>query len=384
MQCISISHKKADAAIRSCFALSMTEQEQLREKIFARTGIDGIVILCTCNRFELYYSTKETRQLRQMQETLATYKNRTVEELLPYINCYVGDQAIIHLFKVCSGLESKILGEDEILHQAKQAFLRAKEMGHTSYEINVIFQHAITAAKKGKAETKVSKEAVSIATLVGNEVHQFHKGDKKNVLIIGITGKIASDTAKNLLSRKNITIRGTVRSHNSFFDYVLTNERIKLVEYKTRYDNLSWADVVISATASPHYTITYEEAKQREIESKERLLIDLAIPRDIDPAMKNISGTTLRNIDYFETVSKEHQLVKGEEIKDVRLILQNEINITRKELLFHAYLHKIPEWQRDLEEIGLNKFFYQIKKHMEYEEMEAVLHAFDGIKLWKE
>ncbi|MDO5519136.1 MAG: glutamyl-tRNA reductase [bacterium] len=383
MHCISISHKKADASIRERYALGTGECIELEKQMCALDGVRGAVILSTCNRTELYVSLEEDREndlLFQLQALFADYKYQPKEELLQYFNIFSEDQAIRHLFKVCSGLESKIIGEDEILHQVKQAFYQAKENEMTDYELNVIFQHGIANAKKAKTDTLVSKEAISISTLVAKEINALEIGPHTRVLIIGIGGKIAGDIAKNLLDYKQVELIGTVRSHNPLFDYVLQNNRVTMTTYAKRYDYISWADVVLSATASPHYTITKEQVRKLSLGKKHRLFIDLAIPRDIDPELRSLTGITLHNLEHYEAVSKQHTQVKMEEVEVVRQIAERELEVTKKELLFHKYLNEMECWQQKFSELGLYKLLYKLKKNGSYEEMKTILSCLEHLK----
>ncbi|MDO5293910.1 MAG: hypothetical protein Q4F05_14320 [bacterium] len=149
-----------------------------------------------------------------------------------------------------------------------------------------------------------AQEAVSISTLVAKEVNSIVSDPHTKVLIIGIGGKIAGDIAKNLLKYSQIELIGTVRSHNPIFDCVLKNNRVTMTNYDSRYDYLSWADVVLSATASPHYTLTAKRVKETSLEQKERLFIDLAIPKDIDPEIGFLNQITLHNLNHYKSDSR--------------------------------------------------------------------------------
>ena len=220
---------------------------------------------------------------------------------MQYLNIYSEEQTVAHIFKVCCGLDSMVLGEDEILGQVKDAYQMTLEEKAADYEANVIFQKAITCAKKTKTDTNLSRTPVSIATLVANEVFHFEKegSQEKKVLIMGVTGKIGSTIAKNILSKSGIEVYGTVRSHKSDLTFQWKSSHIHLVDYADRYAYMEDADIIISATSSPHYTVVAEKLEQVFTTSKKRLFIDVAVPIDIDPAIGEISGVTLYDIDFF-------------------------------------------------------------------------------------
>ena len=159
--------------------------------------------------------------------------------------------------RCAAGLIPWFYGEDEILGQVKDAYQMTLEEKAANYEMNVIFQKAITCAKKTKTNTNLSRTPVSIATLVANEVFHFEKQDsqEKKILIMGVTGKIGSTIAKNILSKPGIEVLGTVRSHRSDLTFQWKSSHIHLVTTRIWYQYMEEADIVISATSSPHYTV---------------------------------------------------------------------------------------------------------------------------------
>lgn len=383
MYCISISHKRAPAYIREQYAFTKAEQSEFIKKLTRDTVVDGAVILCTCNRSELYFSSKEQKEeelIDRVKTAFAAYKQIPKEEFLRYLNVYEGEAAITHLFKVCGGFESKILGEDEILRQVKEAYEQAKELDTTEYELNMVFQKAIACAKKIKTDTELSHMPVSIATLTANEVFHFEKEGKKTVLLMGLSGKIGGDVAKNLCSKKEVTILGTARSVQKLHHH--ESNQIKIIPYADRYEYVNEADVIISATSSPHYTLCANETVEALKETKTRLFLDLAMPRDLDPEITKIEGASLRNIDYFDTVSKQNGSLKLEELDRATLIMEEEREELLKELIFHGYREQIPEWKSVFEEVPLEKILYRMKKKSDTKSLQTVLQVFGELSSW--
>ena len=268
MYCISISHRLADVSIREKLAFSKDDKVIFTKLVKTDTNI---VILSTCNRIELYFDRGKTGYI---MDKLCAFKNESSAELKNYVNIFEGNGAIRHLYKVACGMDSMILGEDEILGQVKDSYYFANGISDVGYELHTVFRGAITCAKKIKTDTSISKTSVSVGTLVGNMIAE--RGIK-NVLIIGIKGKIGEITAKNILSH-GINIIGTSRSHAA-------SERteggsVEIIPYRERYDHIDRAEAVISATSGPHYTVTYSETAKHT--DKPKLYIDLAVPKDID------------------------------------------------------------------------------------------------------
>ena len=150
-----------------------------------------------------------------------------------------------------------VLGEDEILGQVKDAYQLSKDLGTVDYEMNVLFQKAVTSAKRIKTDTNLSKTPLSIATLVANEVFHFENGsDIKKVMVIGMSGKMGSTITKNIIYKPGIEVTGTVRRHNECLTVNVHSDRVKAVDYRDRYQSMNDMDIVISATLGPHYPVT--------------------------------------------------------------------------------------------------------------------------------
>ncbi|WP_024734965.1 glutamyl-tRNA reductase [Enterocloster asparagiformis] len=345
MYCISVSYKKAPAEIRGRFAFDAREKEALAGTLRESGAVDGCVVLCTCNRSEVYLSGGKAA-IRALQEAVASIKAVPQQELLKYLNTYSGERATAHLFKVCCGFDSMVLGEDEILGQVRDAYQAALEKKHVDYELNVLFQRAIACAKRIRTDTRISTTPLSVATLVANEVFHFPAQGIKRVMIIGITGKMGTTIAKNILAKPGIQVTGTVRSHHAVLDFAPKGDRVKLVDYRDRYQYMAEMDIVISATTSPHYTITRDElarAMAGREPDRPRLLIDVAVPLDMDPEAAKLPGVTLRDIDYFDTLSKNNEQIRLKELDRARAIMEEDLDGAVKEILFHPYIGRLAE-----------------------------------------
>lgn len=385
MYCISVSHKKAPVAVRERFAFAREEKEELLEALKACPEITGAVVLCTCNRSEFYVSGSK-KAIAVLQEAIAKFKEIRLEELLQYLNIYSGDQAVAHIFKVCCGFDSMVLGEDEILGQVKDAYQLTLEKKAGDYEIHTVFQKAITCAKKIKTDTNLSRTPVSVGTLVANEVFHFEGEEgplaEKTVLIMGITGKMGGIIAKNILSKPGIQVLGTVRSHKTGLDLEWKSSRIRLIDYGERYRYMEEADIIVSATSGPHYTVVEEKLKKALTSSKKRLFIDVAVPIDIDPQIRNLPGVSLYDIDFFEQLSKANNQAKRKELGAAREIMDTELDECLKELLFHPCFRKMGEWKELWEKTPLETILYRIRDHVSSEELKVIIRTLDQVEDW--
>lgn len=367
MQCVSVSYKNADAKIRGRLAFSDIIRRDIIRELFSCKDISQIVMLCTCNRTEVYFVGSENAG-KTIINTLSNYGGIDSEKLLPLIRAYDNDRAVRHIFRVACGIDSMVIGEDEILGQVKNAYYEAAELKTVSYELNMIFQAAISCAKKIKTETALSKTSVSTATLAANKAARY--ADKVNVLLIGATGRIGSAVLKNLLSHKNVEITATLRQHGREFT-ALADPRVKTVNFSERYAAADKADCIISATSSPHFTITLHELKKNHVTEKNRLFIDLAVPADIDPEITRIQGTELMGIDHFNELARENNALKLDSAEKAERIIDEETDILKKDMLFHDFLPFIETVRGEISE----KLLFRLRSDLSSEQLAAVLET---------
>ncbi|MCD7909856.1 MAG: glutamyl-tRNA reductase [Clostridium sp.] len=383
MYCISVSYKKAPAEIRGRFAFDAREKEALAGMLRESGAAEGCVVLCTCNRSEVYLSGGKAA-IRALQEAVASIKAVPQQELLKYLNIYSGDRATAHLFKVCCGFDSMVLGEDEILGQVRLAYQAALEKKDVNYELNVLFQRAIACAKRIRTDTRISTTPLSVATLVANEVFRFPKDGVKQVMIIGITGKMGTTIAKNILAKPGIQVTGTVRSHHAVLDFAPKGDRVRLVDYRDRYKYAKDMDIVISATTSPHYTITMDELNRALAgdSGERRLLVDVAVPLDMDPEAAKLPGVTLRDIDYFDTLSRNNEQIRLKELDRARAIMEEDLDGAVKEMMFHPYISRLAQLRAAFAGKSPESLLFTVRDRVSSEELKVVLKVLDGLERW--
>jgi glutamyl-tRNA reductase len=269
-----------------------------------------------------------------------------------------------------------VIGEDEILRQVKEAYQLSLNNKSTNNELNLAFQGALNSAKLIKTDTKLSNTPVSIGTLTVNKIVDFletHNGS--TVLIVGITGQMGSIVAKNLYL-KNCTILGTIRSHDKVKDLFINRENIQLIAYKDRYQYLANADVIVSATTSPHYTFNFNEvAGVLKKGTCSKLFIDLAVPCDIDKDIMELQGMELVDIDYFEKASLENNQLKLKELDKARLLLDNCMDEILKNIYFQEFYPSIEKINTIIDEKGFPTILYQLKDSLNKEQLSVLLDS---------
>ena len=249
MFCVSLNFHNTDVSLRETFPHGPELLDSLEEGVF----------LSTCNRVEVYgvgdvYAFAE--------QWFRDYKSK--------LFLYEGDLAIRHLYRVATGLDSMVLGEDEILGQLKNAYEEAHAAGKTGYELNTIFRGAITAAKRVKTETLLSKTSVSVATLAASACVRFQEelgGRRANVLMIGGSGDIGGKLLKDLWSYDRFDLNATVREHG-------LREKAAAVEYRERYIALRDADIVISATKDLQTLAEHNNELKRDAASEAETILE--------------------------------------------------------------------------------------------------------------
>lgn len=375
MNCIGVNDKNMSLLERERYAFSAKEQRQFHGILKETYRCGGSVILSTCNRSEIYFCGESA----YVEQALAEYKGIPKSEVLAHIYSYAGEQALRHLFSVAGGLDSMVLGEDEILRQAKDAYRLAKELGCTCNEINIAFQGAFGCAKDIKTNTLLSRTPVSVGTLAANRIEAFlreHGGG--TVLLVGITGKIGSILAKNLLDKGIREIIGTTRRHAGLVS-ICQNSEVRMVDFADRYRCAKEAAVVVSATAGPHYTFLAEGVKTAAQSGRPRLFIDMAVPRDMDAQIGALPGITLLNMDDFKRMASDNNALKLKETEKAGLIVDGHVEETVKSISMSAFLETHKEAFAEFSEKRFGSVFYRLRDELSGEQWKALLEAVERL-----
>lgn len=370
MFCISINHKNTPADVRERFAFTTKGQRQFTERLKAEVG--GCVVLSTCNRMEIYFTDK----YEQVEKLLANDREVPVSLIRRYSMNYEGFQCVLHLCRVACGMDSMVLGEVEIIHQVKSAYLVAKELGACDGELNIAFQGALAAAKAVATESDATRLPISVGTLSAREAVSFIRNTSVGrVLVVGATGRIGSIVVKDIADlAPDIEITGTSRSHHSADEVFGRHQQIRIEDYSRRYELAAWADVIISATASPHYTFVGDElAEAVKMHHKRRLFLDLAMPKDIDPSVSEVDGCVLRDIDYIRTLSRENNESRAKTITEMEPWLISQVDEIMKNIAFSRFNREHGDVMAQLKMTDGAKLVYKLKGQLEYEAFEKVL-----------
>ena len=313
-----IDHKKASLDVRSIFSLTKRKIEDFYTYVKTQTAAQGCVLLSTCNRMEVWMSLDENVILSPA-DILCSFLNVDPVKYQDYFTDSSGDNAVSRLFRIACGLESRIIGEDQIITQVREALAFARSNYATDHTLEVLFRCAVTAAKRVKTETRLSSADQSVIhTALDSLKNQGTDIAGKRCLVIG-NGMMGKLSAQALLERgADVTV--TVRQyHSGIVDIPSGCHRI---DYQKRLEVLPECDLVVSATSSPNYTLQKQKLEQLAPEHP-ICMIDLAVPRDIEQEAAELSWLTLYDIDSFQ-IDPQSECLKTN-IKMAEKIISEEI-----------------------------------------------------------
>jgi glutamyl-tRNA reductase len=301
---VGLNYRTAPVEVRERFALSEEEMHLALQGLKQTTGILEGVIVATCNRTEIYAVVDRLHLCgHYIRAFLEQWFKIPRKEFNSHLYMYENDRAVEHLFRVTSGLDSMIIGETQILGQIRDAFLLAQEERATGTLFNRLFKQAITVAKRAHSETSIGESAVSVsyaAVELGKRI--FGRFDDKTVMIVG-AGKMSELTAQHLHANgaKEVLVVNRTLDKAEELAEKFQGSALALDEALSR---LKDADIVISSTGAEKFVITRKhiETAMAARKKKPLFLIDIAVPRDIEPASGDIPNVFLYDIDDLEGI----------------------------------------------------------------------------------
>ncbi len=312
---VGLSYKKADAKVRGAFSITKENQKLLLEEA-KKKGIDGIFVLSTCNRTEITGFAKHPFQLISL---MVKYSNGSVEDFINVSNVYKNKDAVNHLFKIGTGLESQILGDYEIVGQLKGAYKQAKKAGTTNAYMERLMNLVLQASKNVKNETKLSSGTTSVSyAAIQYIVENVANHSEKKILIYGL-GDMGKNTCKNVLeytSNKNITMVN--RTYEKSLDFISSHPEVNAIEFRNLTAQIEETDILIVATGANAPIINKSHLK----EGKEILILDLSMPENVDVSVKDIEGVELINVDELSKITLKTIETRKSEIPKAEAIIE--------------------------------------------------------------
>ena len=332
LKVIGVNHKTAPIEVREKFSITKEAIQTGLQNIDQYAGLNEAVILSTCNRMEIY-----AVQLGMSNEELGIDDSSSIRNFLfdlivcnndieEYLYEFTGVEAIQHLFKVSSSLDSLILGEGQILSQVKAAYSMAKDMSTTSTILNTLFNRAIATGKAVRTDTKIAYNSVSVSyAAVELAKDKLGSLNGRKALIFG-AGKMAQLTAQHLISH-GIEKIFIANHHIERAEELAEKIDGEAVEWSKALEKAVDVDVIVTSTGAPHYVVKSAQTQQlmQRRNNRKLFIIDIAVPRDVEPEVADIDGVTLYNIDDLEAVVDEHITQRQEEAKLAKKIIDENV-----------------------------------------------------------
>lgn len=369
---VGIDYNKASVDIRAQFSFTKKNAAAAMEKLKEAPGILGCIILSTCNRMEIWASTQDEWE-GSLFDFLCEEKGKNPEEFRRYFVERKEEEAIEHLFYLTSGLKSQILAEDQIIAQVKDALSMARDVYCTDNVLEVLFRMAVTAAKRVKTEVVFSRGNSSVIHQAIQKLRETgYSLDGSNCMVIGNgeMGKVAALA----LAEAGAHVTVTVRQYRS--GIVSIPKGCDRINYGERMEFFPSCDLIVSATASPNFTLTKELVQQAATGKKQQILIDLAVPRDIEPSVNEIEGITLYDIDSFKIDTNSLEL--QESMQKAAAILREQMEDFYCWYDGRSLIPRIQDIQAEaVQDLNLRILKILRKTPMEDEDRENLLNAID-------
>lgn len=325
LMCLGISHHTADLAERERFALDTAQVEQLLQRINHDWPAAEVAIVSTCNRLEIYTARPLHGHPRseQLIDLLAEWTAMDRDTLARHVYVHQHREAVMHLFSVACGMQSMVLGENQIVAQIKQAYETAKRLRTVGPILHRVFQSALKISKQVRTQTGIGEGRISIATVALQLLDRlFDDLSRKRVLLIGVGPMIKltlSYFTQQSVGRIMLCNRSTDRARELAGPYP-----VEVVDFDHLHEHLTAADVVISCTASREVLVDASAAKQimRRRRHQPMCIIDLAVPRDFDPAIQQLGAFYLYDLDDVQQIASDNQAQREADLQSCRAIMQ--------------------------------------------------------------
>jgi len=370
---IGLNHKTAPVELRERLAVSEDEIADILQQRIQHPSIREAALLSTCNRVEMTVVTHDPdAAIAAVHEWFAEKTGMDMEDVCEHLYSYTTDQAVRHLFSVASGLDSLVLGEPQILGQVKASYEHALAAGSAGHVLHRLYQSTFAAAKRARSETEIGKQAVNISSCaVELARHIFGDLAGKTVLLMG-AGEMAELAARHLRGNgctdilvANRTLKRAQNLALEFEGHALTMDQ--LPEY------LDAADIVLSSTGASTFVLLPDAVQEamKKRRSKPMFLVDIAVPRDIDPRIADIDGAYLYDIDDLQQVVQGNVEHREQEAEQALHIIEEEVAAFQR-------------WLKSLESVPLIRSIQQqmeVRRSQEMEKAMRYMKDFDAGQL---
>lgn len=329
---IGLNHKNSSVEVRERLAFGAERIPGILCELVYHNVVDEAVLLSTCNRSECYICTcHPVKAESRLLALLSRQASISIDQLQSMLYTMRGEHAAQHLMQVAVGLDSLIIGENEIIGQVRSAAELAHSAGTIGPFLSALFRYAVQAGKRARAETEIGHANISVASVVVELAEQvFGSLNNRTALLIG-AGKISSITAR-ALTRAGLNFIMVANRTFERAEKLAKNLRGVAVHFDRLDEVLIRADIVICSTGAPHVILHREAVEKAQIDRSNRPLFiaDLAVPRDVDPMIASLPGVKLVNIDDLDSAFKTGHSLTSSICQEIEQIIQQELESFRQ------------------------------------------------------
>ncbi|MGB8885573.1 MAG: glutamyl-tRNA reductase [Candidatus Korobacteraceae bacterium] len=349
---IGLNFRTSPVAVRERFWISPARRVEALQQLVRSEGVEEVIVVATCNRTEfiLWASDVPTAANSVLRFLTQEYQLKLCE--WSHFYRLMDDVALTHAFRVTSSLDSMVLGEPEITGQVKEAWALAQEVGTTGRFLDAVMQKALTVSKRARTETAIGSSAVSVPYACV-ELSRNVLGDLagREVLLIG-AGKMSERAAHYLMKAGANQVKVMNRTP-ARGEELAAKMGATPVSFEDRFEHLKKADIVVSSTACPHVIVSRQDAETiaKERNRKPMVMIDVAVPRDIDPSAREVEGIHLFDMDDLEHVVKRNAVGRQSAAEAAEKIVQAEVQGFRRKLMAERVVPTIVALRQRLDEL---------------------------------
>jgi len=365
---VGLSHKTAPVDIREKVAFAPTAMQEPLHQLVALPCVAEAVIVSTCNRVEIYATSRDVEScIAQLKRFIAEYHNLVPQEIEEHLYDYRGEEAIRHVFRVASSLDSMVLGEPQILGQIKTAYGYAAEFKTAGLILNRFLHKAFSVAKRVRTETEIASNAVSVSFAAVELARKiFGQLDDKTVLLIG-AGEMCELAARHFINNGVSKVMVTNRTFERA-EKLAAEFNGRPIPFDHFIDHLQQVDIVLTSTGAPNFILGHQKMEEviKKRKNRPMFLIDIAVPRDIEPKVNDIDNIYLYDVDDLQEVVQANLKERQKEAKKAEVIIDQEIG------QFHRWLGNLDVVPTI---VALRQKFEEIRRS----EVEKTLGRFNGL-----
>jgi len=369
---VGLSHKTAPVEIREKVAFPPTAMEKPLHALVGLPDVNEGVIVSTCNRVELYAASRNPEAAEaELRRFFASWHQLDPEELERHLYAYHGEEAIRHIYRVSASLDSMVIGEPQILGQIKTAYGYASEFKTAGIILNRLLHKAFSVAKRVRSETEIASNAVSVSFAAVELARKiFDTLEDKTVLLIG-AGEMCELAARHFVTsgvpRVLVTNRTLERAEKLAEEF---NGRA--IPFEGFAEQLDQVDIVLTSTGAPGYILHRKQVEEtlKKRRNRPMFFIDIAVPRDIEPAVNDIANVYLYDVDDLQGVVQANLKQRQKEAKKAEAIIEEEIGQFHKWLSELDIVPTIVALRRQFEEVRRQELEKTLSKNSSFGESE--------------